>query len=1137
MKKLLAVMLAVLFSLGTVALAQETTGGVEGVVKDPTGANVANADVKIVGTGLIGAKSLKTDGSGYYRFVNIPPGTYTVSATATGFSELKRQGLRIEVGHLPTVDLVLTVGSGSEVVEVSAASPLIDVTQTTTLTNVTKDELDYVPRGRSFQTVLTFAPGAQNEPLQGGVQVGGAATAENSYLIEGMTTNSPNTGKSSSNAPFEFIQEVQVKTSGINAENGGAMGAVINVIQRHGGNAWHGQLYTYYEADPMDASLPTTHRFNPQGSTNGRFDIAVQNYTPVKDHYRFVQPGGLFSGYIIKDRLWVVGGLSPLITATRRTVNFSNSTCLAAGNCAGIRSFNDNTQQYFSFARMDYKLTEKIRLYGSLQYAYYRETGSALPASDSVQGLFNVNSSTAPDNFNNGIGNVQPNILAAAGADITITPNLVATTRFGRFYTNFADRGLPNGARYLWLFSSQPTTSTGDPNKTGYGLNGATDASASAAYSQASGFFNINANEPNLSLVYAQTTVAQDIAYFKKSSFGTHNLKFGYQLNHLLNVNNQQYTSSYTRIGWGTNYAPGTAQGVANCKAIEASNLTNYGTTDNTKWTVVSGALVKTPNTDTTATSCMGANGYIIARDGVEVNGQASSNNNSFYAQDGWTAGKGLTINAGMRIEKEYLPSYDKYPSGISFGWGSKIAPRLGASWDVFQNGKLKVFGSYGVFYDQIRLNLAIGSFGGNYWHDCAYALDSPNFTTFALTKDATGHYCPAGGVNVGANFSTTPSNVRFIENQDFRIPSNDPASGAAVDPDLKPYREHTVTFGAEHQLSRMWTIQASYLRTRLDHAIEDAGLIGPNGEYFLIVNPGEGVYYQPVAGCTSCKIQPRAARNYDGLNVTLTKSSSRHWFGQFVYTYSNLRGNYSGLTSTDIADGGGARAAPNNNRAFDEPFFQFDAHGNTDNGKLPTDRPNTFKAIAYYNFNHFKRFETHLGLFQQAYQGTPLTSYIDVNGSANSYPTNVEGRGKWMDITQDATGNLVIGTPYVKRTPMYLQSDGSFIESFKPDTAHESWRVQFEANVTNVFNHKAATFIQSHINSPNSSRYILPPGSTAGVPNYGLLESGYDWKALANGSGAATGGNQPLTLNSEYGVATGYQSGRSIRLEAKFIF
>jgi hypothetical protein len=175
--------------------------------------------------------------------------------------------------------------------------------------------------------------------------------------------------------------------------------------------------------------------------------------------------------------------------------------------------------------------------------------------------------------------------------------------------------------------------------------------------------------------------------------------------------------------------------------------------------------------------------------------------------------------------------------------------------------------------------------------------------------------------------------------------------------------------------------------------------------------------------------------------------------------------------------------------------------------------------------------------LFQQVYQGTPLTSYIDVNGSSGSYPTNVEGRGKWMNVTQDASGNLVFGTPYVRRTPLYVQSDASFIQAYKVSPVHEAWRLQFEANFTNVFNHKAPTVIQGHINSSNSGNYILPSGSTAGSPNYGLLETGYDYQTLANTQVAGGGKPGPIVLNGQYGLATAYQAGRTIRMEAKFVF
>src|ERR1700694_1827451 len=105
------------------AFAQEPTGGLQGVVRDPSGAVVSHAHVELTGSSLVGKKEVETDGSGYYRFANLPPGTYPLTITAKGFSTVKREGLEIQVGHLPSVDFKLEVGAGSTVVEVNAAAP------------------------------------------------------------------------------------------------------------------------------------------------------------------------------------------------------------------------------------------------------------------------------------------------------------------------------------------------------------------------------------------------------------------------------------------------------------------------------------------------------------------------------------------------------------------------------------------------------------------------------------------------------------------------------------------------------------------------------------------------------------------------------------------------------------------------------------------------------------------------------------------------------------------------------------------------------------------------------------------------------------------------------------------------------
>src|SRR3984893_2661866 len=109
-----------LCTLSPSVYAQETTAGLQGTVKDATGAVVPGAQVRVSSPTLVGGKMTQTDSKGYYRFANLPPGPYVIDVAAKGFSTLKREGLILEVGHLPTVDMTITVGTDNTVVEVSA---------------------------------------------------------------------------------------------------------------------------------------------------------------------------------------------------------------------------------------------------------------------------------------------------------------------------------------------------------------------------------------------------------------------------------------------------------------------------------------------------------------------------------------------------------------------------------------------------------------------------------------------------------------------------------------------------------------------------------------------------------------------------------------------------------------------------------------------------------------------------------------------------------------------------------------------------------------------------------------------------------------------------------------------------------
>src|SRR6266481_5110055 len=120
---------ALAWTMMPAAFAQETTAGVQGYVKDQTGAVIAGATVEVLSPALIGEKKLQTDQSGYYRFANLPPGTYTLVVTAPGFRTYKLENITLATGRLPTIDVSVEVGIATETIEVSGVAPLVDVAQ------------------------------------------------------------------------------------------------------------------------------------------------------------------------------------------------------------------------------------------------------------------------------------------------------------------------------------------------------------------------------------------------------------------------------------------------------------------------------------------------------------------------------------------------------------------------------------------------------------------------------------------------------------------------------------------------------------------------------------------------------------------------------------------------------------------------------------------------------------------------------------------------------------------------------------------------------------------------------------------------------------------------------------------------
>jgi hypothetical protein len=1151
-----------LFTLLFVAglFAQETTGGLQGTVKDPSGAVVAGAKIVLTAPSLVGTKEAISDSNGYYRFANLPPSTYSVTVTAHGFSTLKRDGVNIAVGHLPTLDLPMQVGGGDTVVEVTESAPLIDVTTTRTMTDVTSDVLANVPHGASFQSVIQFAPSARNEPLMGaiggtggsmpgssgnggsvGFSVAGASDSENSYLVEGQDTENITGGYSKANVPYQFIQEVQVKTSGIEAEHGGSLGGVANVIMKKGSNAWHGDVFGTYEGSATNGNDNyNTLRYDPTGAViTASGDPQAQIYSPKKDHFRNVQPGGTVGGPIFKDKLWFFAGFAPQYSSTSRTVDFT-----AADPSLGRQYFTRDLQQYYATSRVDYAATQKIRLFGSWLYQYGRETGANLPTPDPTEpGFLNPDIFAPITSYSHGLGWSAPNSTYNVGADISLTDKIVATTRFGYFFENYHDFGWPTTTPDLyWATPAIPGggsgfgyDNNGNPLPSGLQANAGTETTP---YTGSYTLYNSNKHYQ----------FDQDVAFFKSGWWGTHNFKFGYQLNHLVNLisQNGNVPFAYLVTGQGISYSPLTSTGAGNCATLAE------------QWGV-----------------CAGQYGYLQVVDFATVEPKpASDYNHGFFAQDAWTIGHGITLNLGIRVEKESLPA----PTGVNirtidFGWGDKIAPRVGAAWDVFRNGKMKIFGSYGVFNDIMKLLVAETSFGAQAYEECTYAL-GPNSTNGFAVSDISLQYvqnraCPSASPTTGANFAggnTPPSlvdtatGVSLIENINLR-------PFEPVMPNLKPYRQHESVVGVDYAISNRLAFEARWDRRRLDHVIEDASLADPDwGEIYTIVNPGEGVnstingyakFLQslgegfgfpgmafnadpanPFGTCASCPAMPKAIRDYDGLEFRLNAAPSHGFAGMFSYTWSRLWGNYSGLTQSDQTDGGSTgRNSPDTTRSFDQPFYYFTAAGKSTAGPMPTDRPNTFKGYGYYQvpWGHEHGMSTTFGIFQSAYQGTPLSSYADLGtmfGQEVSEGVHMFGMGKWANITVDpATGAPIVGNITDRRTPWFSQTDFNFVQAFKVNHNNEAQEVAFELNVLNLLNQHSVTSYYEGFNSTSQPSPLLPGnlGLYTGAGTYQQYETGYN---VQQAIGA--GGTKASSL---YGQPNIWQVPRSLRFTIRYNF
>ncbi|MCM2257931.1 MAG: TonB-dependent receptor [Vicinamibacteria bacterium] len=1010
-------------------LAQEQRGAIEGTVTDTAGGLVPGATVtarSAAGT----TQTAVTSTTGRYSFPSLAPGTYEITAQLPGFTTVKMPDIRLSLGQALKVDLTLKVSTVEETITVTGESPVVDVSQTTRAVAIRDEFVDKLPKGRDYTTLATQAPGVNFEFKTGGVSIDGATGTENKYIIDGVDTSDPNRGLASQQLVTDMVDEVQVKSSGYAAEYSGAVGGVINVVTKSGTNDFKGSAWTYFSGDALGYARGAGIGGSNQAPayTDGRPTLRLSPTNSLQSEYITYnedavdqwEPGFALGGPIKKDKAWFFVSYNPTLRTITRDVTLSYDGSRASGE--------EKRTTHFLTANISTQPSDAVRA----RFAFNSNN-------QTVEGLLPAaNGSELPGIAYGDLTTKFPNWSSTFNLDYVASSKLFFSGRVGYFMQDTQTEGNFQGDRYLYSNSNLGGCSGCPP--------------IPAAFQGPTGFSNTTAALLNETVrdKFTRLSLAADFTWFLEAG-GTHNIKGGVQYDDVSNDVLTQETNNLIQLLWGRSLSG--QRGAYGYYRVRTNNFEP-------------------------------SRGFMTV-------GDTASKSLGFFLQDSWNISQKLTLNLGVRTERERVPNYDPTnPASVAAGYGEtlfefgfdqKLAPRLGFAYDLKGDGKTKVFGSWGLFYDIMKLQMPRGSFGGDKWIELYYTLDSPNPAALNGCQLAPSG---SGGVNCPGN---------LIRQTDFRYPSFDYlAPYTSGEFTLDPYKVQEWSGGIEHTLTTNSSIALRYVHKQIDRAIEDIGYLNETGdEVYIIGNPGYGANEIAWRLNDGTEIAAaKAVRDYDGVEVVFNRRLSNRWALRASYLWSRLYGNYTGLAQGDES----GRTSPNVGRNFDAPFMMSDQTGKPTFGPLPTDHPHQGKAQFIYE----APFGLTVGLNAYVASGVPVTREA---AFIQGYNYSVQYLGRESD----------------GRTPTYSNFDLNLVYEFK---IGDKKKLQFMANILNLFDQETSI-----------SRFPVETSAAAGVAVDITEEQffrGFDGQALVN----AAGPKDPRFLRDAQ-----FQDPRQIRLGARLIF
>ncbi|HEX8247069.1 MAG TPA: TonB-dependent receptor [Pyrinomonadaceae bacterium] len=906
MKTILQILTVFVFALGLAiipATAQtSTTGNIEGTVTDPSGAVVPGASVTVSGGNLVRAITVTANDEGFFRVGNVPPGRYSVKVEAAGkgFATYENQNIEVNLSRTTTVDTQLTPASTGATVDVVAGSE-IDTTQNTSGTNVSTEQFSNFPTQRTVQSLYTIAPTVTRSGLRDASgrdrdpSVAGSSGPENNYILDGVNTTDPAFGGSGANLPFEFVQEVEVKTGSYGAEYGLSTGGIFNVITKSGTNEFRGEVYGYFTGKSMvrDARNFSFTGLSPSGFSE-------------------IDAGFGIGGPIIKDKLTFYGSFNPqyrnnsYLTQTFRT-EVENK--IATPFYAGKLTWSINDTNTFNFSTFGDFTKEEGHLFAGSGFGANLNSFEGIRETGGSNYAFRLNSTFSQNfigEFSFGMHFQRNNVIP--GSDVLDTP--LVTDNFAVLRANGTVAPVVQTGVLAGGTVATPGTNTGFVD---------------FVYSPG-GSLQRNFIRQGFGLYQDQTRNRYEAAARLQSIFGRHTLKYGFEYYRNIYDINQTSTGPSNVFANPLNVPPLNQTDAAN------RNVSGFRVTNNFSVCTVRGAQVVCPSATATniLTPAITANqvpgitsvitGTITPQEALnnpflvrtttrvrdfKLIADTKTDVESFYVQDDIKVSNTIQLNIGARwdFQQAYGNGGVEYLKLNNF-WHN-LQPRIGFIWDFTGKGKGKVFANYARYLETpIPLDLNVRAGSGDAQTDKNFNVNTLNAPLNATV--ATGF----GTRNLGHD--ATP-----------------------IDADLKPQTVNEWNVGIEYEAMKDLVLGFRGIYRPQGTVIEDGSF--DDGTTYFIFNPGESTTEQ--LACDNGQCFGRARRFYRALEFTATRRFNNNFSFIASYVFSSLTGNYEGLFRND-----NGQSDPNITSLFDLTSLL-----NNTYGRLPNDRPHQFKFNGTY--------------------------------------------------------------------------------------------------------------------------------------------------------------------------------------------